>query len=460
MTTPYLFDTGHDSNSHADVSDFATGGAGALAKPASLSIELAEEVLLLNGRMECRQAAEYLGRQPRAHWVQHFTRALEIGAFCLERATSSQDMEFVRRQADRLMNEVAAAVRTIPPAVNAELVALMGTQDGQVLAPIVQLVNSTSSMAERSVSDARRLLQEMDPARDDGTIGRALKAVRDLLDAERKDSVQARIESAVDGLGDRGGQFASVLRTLLEEELGPVLAELRLMTDRTLAQHAAAEVVNRTTEKGLPYELEVLSRVQAWGKAVGATVDHVGSDNRPGDIVVRFGSKSIVNRELTLVIEARDRTEGKGIKRVAEELEAAILQRNAACGLYVGRTQAAYAKEIGEWADGRCPSGPYVACIDGLLESALRYVVALVRLDDFRDAHRHIDAAAIQPHIAQVRTSMERIRSIKTKLTAVDSATGDVRRELDSLRSEVVAAVDTIQAILHQSPRSETDSQT
>ena len=90
MTTPYLFDTGHDPNSRGELSDGATGGAGSLATPTSLSIELTEEVLLLNGRVECRQAAEYLARQPRARWLQHFTRALEIGAFCLERATSSQ----------------------------------------------------------------------------------------------------------------------------------------------------------------------------------------------------------------------------------------------------------------------------------------------------------------------------------------------------------------------------------
>ena len=130
--------------------------------------------------------------------------------------------------------------------MSAELVAHVGTNQGQVLAPIAQLVNSTTTMAETSVSEARRLLQDMDPARDDGSIGRALKSVRDLLDGERKDSVQARIERAVDTLGDRGGHFAKVLKNLIDQALGPVLSELRTMTDRTVAQHAAAEVVNRT----------------------------------------------------------------------------------------------------------------------------------------------------------------------------------------------------------------------
>lgn len=72
-------------------------------------------------------------------------------------------------------------------------------------------------------------------------------------------------------------------------------------------------------------------------------------------------------------------------------------QRNGTSALYVGRTPAAFAKEIGEWADGRCQSSPFVACVDGLLEAALRYVVALVRLDGLQQAHREVDTAAIQP---------------------------------------------------------------
>jgi len=360
-------------------------------------------------------------------------------------------MEFIRRQADRVMQDVATVVGAIPEAISSELAKLMGTKDGQVLAPIVQLVNSTASVAEKSVSDARRLLQDIDPARSDGTVGKALKSVRDLLDPQRKDSVQGRIEEILDSFGDRGGNFANVLKAVIEEALAPVRTELRSMADRVIAQDAAAEVVSRTTEKGLPYEFSVVERVHVWAKAVGASVEHVGGDNQPGDMVVCFGSKSIVGRELVLVIEVRDRADGKGLKRVNDDLEAAMRQRNATSALYVGRTPAGFAKEIGEWADGRCQSGPFVACVDGLLEAALRYVVALVRLDDLQQAHREVDTAAIQPYIAQVRTSVERTRSMKSKLTTIDAATVDVRRDLDTLRSEIVGALEAVESILKKS---------
>lgn len=417
----------------------------------ALQIDVAGDEIVLRGSVSCRLAAEYLGRQKPAEWGQLFGRALEVGVFCLERASGSQDMEFVRRQADRVMQDVATVVGAIPEAISARLTTLIGTKDGHVLAPIVQLVNSTASVAEKSVSDARRLLLDIDPARSDGTVGRALKSVRDLLDPQRKDSVQGRIEQILDSFGDRGGTFANVLRVLIEEALAPVRTELRSVSDRVVAQDAAQEVVSRTTEKGLPYELEVVERVHVWARAIGARVEHVGADNQPGDVVVCFGPKSIVGRELVLVIEARDRTEGKGLKRVNDDLEAAMRQRNGTCALYVGRTPAGFAKEIGEWADGRCQSGPFVACVDGLLEAALRYVVALVRLDDIQQAHRDVDAAAIQPYVAQIRTSVERTRSAKAKLTTIDAATGDIRRDLDTQRSEIVGALESIETILRKS---------
>ena len=43
---------------------------------------------------------------------------------------------------------------------------------------------------------------------------------------------------------------------------------------------------------------------------------------------------------------------------------------------------------------------------------------------------------------------MERTRSIKTRLTAMNYQTVSVGRELDALRSEVIAAADAVQNIL------------
>ena len=154
---------------------------------------------------------------------------------------------------------------------------------------------------------------------------------------------------------------------------------------------------------------------------------------------------------LTVVVEARDRADAKGLKRVTADLEGAMRQRQATAAVYVGRTPAAFAKEIGEWSDGRCESGPFIACVDGSLELAMRFIVALVRLDDMHRAHHELDATAIQPYIAQVRTSMDRVRSVKTKLTAIDNAAGDIRTDVEALRSEVLNALESVEGLLRKS---------
>ena len=63
-------------------------------------------------------------------------------------------------------------------------------------------------------------------------------------------------------------------------------------------------------------------------------------------------------------------------------------------------------------------------------------------------AHHELDATAIQPYVAQIRTSMDRVRSVKTKLTAIDNAAGDIRSDVESLRSEVLTALESVETLL------------
>lgn len=83
----------------------------------------------------------------------------------------------------------------------------------------------------------------------------------------------------------------------------------------------------------------------------------------------------------------------------------------------------------------------------------MRFIVALVRLDDMHQAHHELDATAIQPYVVQIRTSMDRVRSVKTKLIAIDNAAGDIRSDVDSLRSEVSTALESVEALLRNSAR-------
>lgn len=417
----------------------------------SLEIAITGEEVGFSGSLSSRLVAESLGRQQPEAQGDLVRRALEIGLFSLERTSTSQDLEFVRRQVEGLLHEVTGAINSIPRRVEDGLMAKVGVGQGQVLAPVVKAVDDSVRTAERGIDEARKLLQQVDPSRSDGAMGQALQHVKDLLDPKRKDSVSSRVEEVIKGLGDRGGCFATTVTAIIDEALKPLKSEVSRLSDRLIEQDAAGEVIDRTTEKGLPYEVEIVERLQPWAKAVGATVEHVGVDNQPGDVVVRFAPTSMTGRQLTVVVEARDRADAKGLKRVTADLEVAMQRRQATAAVYVGRTPAAFAKEIGDWADGRGESGPFIACVDGSLELAMRFIVALVRLDDLHQAHHELDATAIQPYVGQIRTSMDRVRSVKTKLTAIENAAGDIRSDVDSLRSEVLNALESVEGLLKKS---------
>jgi hypothetical protein len=46
---------------------------------------------------------------------------------------------------------------------------------------------------------------------------------------------------------------------------------------------------------------------------------------------------------------------------------------------------------------------------------------------------------------------MDRVRSVKTKLTAIDNAAGDIRTDVEALRSEVLNALESVEGLLRKS---------
>lgn len=52
-----------------------------------------------------------------------------------------------------------------------------------------------------------------------------------------------------------------------------------------------------------------------------------------------------------------------------------LAERKADAGIYVSKTEDGLAKEVGDWAEGTCEKGPWVACTHPNLAAALRFLV-------------------------------------------------------------------------------------
>jgi hypothetical protein len=375
-------------------------------------------------------------------------QALEVGVFCLERARMTQDTEFVRRQIDSLLTNVETTVKKIPDDTEKALLEKIGTSNGQVLAPVKEMIDTATRLTTDRVKEVRTLLtQEIDPDKETSTLGKALKALRNLLDPKRNDSVQSQLEQAVKTVTGKDGALAKAVKEVVAEAVTPLATEVDRLTKEVRGQEAAAEAMEQTTLKGIPYEEEITGILNSWARAAGAEVQHVGADNQPGDVVVTLRGDGLITEPISIVVEVRDRgSRAMGRKVISGEMAAKMAQRSANAGIYLSRTQEGLSpREIGEWAEGVSDHGAWVACTQQHLITAVRFLIVQRRLATLRTAAPEVDAASIEHQVKAIRTALGRIRTIKTKLTELGACSDAIDEQAEHLREEIKEALSSIE---------------
>jgi hypothetical protein len=172
---------------------------------------------------------------------------------------------------------------------------------------------------------------------------------------------------------------------------------------------------------------------------------HVGNDRQPGDILVSVTDSSLHVDEFIIVIEARDDKTARGRKRVADDMTTAMKERKALYGLYVSKTQTGLAKEIGDWSEGRCAQGPFVACTAENIVTALRFALVDSRIRALREVQPEADTSAIQQEVRRLRTAARRLRTIKTKAGSIHKGADAVGEEASQLQREMSDALAAIE---------------
>ena len=400
-----------------------------------------------------RDVADFFRDKEPKERVELLVRSIEVGVFCLERAQTSQDTEFVKRQVQMLLTDVAEAVKGIPAATQAALVEKIGADKGQVLEPIATLVDQVSSSLTRRVQEVQGLLSDdIDPDKESSKLGAALKKIRDLLDPKRTDSIQGSLKSAVDSATSDTGTLATAVSTAAESAIKPLANRVAELTREIRGQEDAAEALEMTTAKGAPYEEEVVAVLQRWASVAGGEVHHVGGDSKPGDVLVELSGCDASGLD-SVIVEAKHRGTPKGRKQVTDDVRKALAERGASAAIYVSCTPDGFAKEIGEWAEGECEHGRFVACTHEHLVTAIRFLIVQERLATLRAASPEVDATSIEAQIQRVRTSLARVTNISRKVTDVRSGADAIQTEAEAIRDEVRGALADIEDALRATLR-------
>src|SRR5581483_1773658 len=364
-----------------------------------------------------KDLVEYFKRIPDEQLIDAFISAMEVGTFCLERANAAQDLDFVRRQVDSFIATIEKRVSVIPVELERALMSRIGISEGQVLAPIQAMVAQSVKMTSDRLGDLRVMFNEVDPSKEGGAANRVVKNLRDLLDPNRNDSVQATIGTAVKSLTSQDGALARTVQTTIEAALKPLREELDSLGKEIRGQDAAVEALAQTTAKGKTFEEDIVASLHPWARCVGGQVQYVGTDNHPGDIVIEV--KEGLTVPITIVVEAKDTQSPKGHKAVADVLTAAMTERRANAAVYLVRDRQGLASEIGEWAEGECGCGSYVACTYEHLITALRFLIAQKKLNEMRESHQDVDSDSVVAQIGRVKIALDRIKNINRKTNEI-----------------------------------------
>lgn len=208
-------------------------------------------VRIIDLEIPVKNVSDFFRTVPEQERELTMVKAIEVGTFCLERGRTAQDTDFIKRQIADLIVNVEKAVYGIPVKTQEALVAKIGTDDGQALAPVRHLLKSIADVSAERMNEVKKLLSEnIDPSNSTSALGSALQRIRDLLDAKRNDSVQASVQSAVKAVTDRDGELSRVVKATVEEAVKPLVNEVTKLCTTVTGQETVQRALQETPEKG------------------------------------------------------------------------------------------------------------------------------------------------------------------------------------------------------------------
>jgi hypothetical protein len=380
-------------------------------------------------------AASLADREP-AERPAVVERALRIGLLAMQDASTTMDVDVVRREFEKLMAQTTAVNESAARAVEDVLRANFADGDGRLPRTL-----------EKFLGD-RGALQQF---------------VNELFDETRRDSAIGRIGGLLGQYFD--GDRSKVAQLLDPTRLGSPLHQFRQeisegfkgvherLASIEAASRARADERAKSAAKGGDFEVLLHGMLGDLARGSGDLVDRTGTEagailgSKKGDFVLTLNAALTRGADVKVVLEAKDRVMSKRAMR--EELREARENRGAAVAVAVWTPKHAptgiapfslVGDDVHVVIDPESPDSAY-------LEAAVR-LARLLALATLQEREVDVDAAAIGRALAGVREQLEAIRALKTQLTSVSNATKAVWTGLETLKSGILARVAEAEAEL------------
>jgi hypothetical protein len=396
--------------------------------PPTVTVE-ADRVLVSHLELADAALARYVEAAPESDRVGMASNALRIGLQAMANAGTNANVDLVRAEFGRMVEQMVAVNTRAAEALDASLRATFADDDGRLPRTLEAFL---------------------------GDSGRLQRLTADLFDPNRRDSAIGQLNDTLgryfDGDGSRLAQLLDPTREAspLYQFRNEVSGEFRSLGERIAALEAAsrarADERARGTAKGVEFEDAVEIRLAELAHGVGDVVERTGTEageslrSKKGDFVLTIDPGRTSGHELRVVIEAKDRSLPR--RAMAQELTAARANRGAAIALAVFTPEHAPSGIAPFALVGNDVYAVYDPEADGGvgLEAAFR-VARVMALLTLRDTGGQVDVAAISEALQDVQYAVDNVRKMKARLTTIGSAAQEVSGLLDELREGVLASV-------------------
>jgi hypothetical protein len=373
--------------------------------------------------------AAYLAERAPEERAAVIERAVRIGLVALQDAGVSVNVDVVRAEFGKIVRQTEVVNERAAAALEQTLRTNFADGDGRLPRTL-----------ERFLGD-RGALRAM---------------VDELFDETKRDSAIGRIGRMLERYFDGDASKLAVLldptrlNSPMHQFRQEMTAGFRSLEERLVAIEAAAAARGaeraRSSAKGVDFEDLLEAMLGDLARGAGDLLDRTGTEtgtllkSKKGDFVLTLDARVARGCDLRVVIEAKDRP--MSMRAIRDELREARENRGAAVGLAVFTTAHAPAgvapfSVVGE--DVYCvvdPDAPELAT----LEAAVR-LARLLALASLTEHEVEVDAAAIGAALTGIREQLEVVRTLRSQLTSISTATKTVWTGLDVMRTNILAKV-------------------
>jgi hypothetical protein len=411
------------------------------------------ESLTISDRDTARVVREHAdGGEEAARTVR---RAIEIGARVLDREDTAAEVDFVRREFERMSAE---------------------HRD--------QMLSGNKETVERLEKELKRAFGGDEAS---GALSAALEGhteglseqLAELFGEGRNSAVQAQIQKMLEdrdqqfmqrlSAGDESNPLRPVLNTVsewakgrredqdardvkLEEKLDQLLQKAAALAGVQQGSEELAAAVEAGTKKGFDFEDAVHSEIERIAAARGDAAHPVGSisneaGSKKGDILVEIGAATGAPRA-RLIFEAKDRQLSRN--KAWEELDAELEGRDAAFAVLVVSGEGkvpARTEEMHEYQGNKMVVAFDKESLDPRsLELVYRYASARALMATEQDLE--VDAAGVDALVERAAAALKRGKSVRDNLTKIEQGAEGARSGFDSIVADVESCLDQVQALI------------